>query len=145
MVRRMLREALLLVLVLATAAIDSATAAAAPQVAVVTGPAVNELERYAAEQLCVYLDRLYGVKTGPTATCPSSAEIVFLVGSPAGNPLVRQSAGIGGWPNVSDQGIVLKRATLDGKPALVVGGGSVTPPPQNRSRRWIWLSVPRAL
>ena len=29
-----------------------------------------------------------------------------------------------GWPRITDQGIVLKRARLDGKPALVVGGGS---------------------
>ena len=98
--------------------------AAAPRVAVVIGSAASDLERYAAEQLCGYLDRLYGVKTGPTTSWPSSAEIGFLVGSPASNPLVGRALGDAGWPKVSDQAIVLKRARLDGKRALVIGGGS---------------------
>ena len=54
----------------------------------------------------------------------ADAVVVFLIGSPATNPAVAKALGPGGWPEVSDQGIVLKRAVVDGKPALVVGGGS---------------------
>jgi len=95
-----------------------------PAVAVVLGPAASELERYAAEQLCGYLDRLYGVKSSPTAASPDAAEIGLLVGSPASNPAVTEALGPSGWPKLSDQGIVLKRGKLNGKPALVIGGGS---------------------
>jgi len=102
----------------------AAATAAAPRVAVVVGPAADDLERYAAEQLCGYLDKLYGMKIRPGATWPSSAEIGFLVGSPATNPLAGRALGGAGWPKVSDQAVVLKGAWLDGKRALVIGGGS---------------------
>ncbi len=46
------------------------------------------------------------------------------MGSPANIPAVLRALGMSGWPKVSDQGIVLKRTRLDGKPALVIGGDS---------------------
>ena len=95
-----------------------------PAVCVVVGEDAPQLERFAAEELCRYLDRLYGLKVQPTTAPAKSAEVTLLVGGPATNPATRTALGPDGWPEVTDQGIVLKRATLDDKPALVVGGGS---------------------
>jgi len=93
-------------------------------ISVVIGPKADKLERYAAEELCSYLDKLYGIKTRPTTGLPETAETGLLVGSPKTNPVLSKALGAAGWPKVSDQGILLKRAKLDGKPALVIGGGS---------------------
>ena len=95
-----------------------------PAVNVVLGENAPKLEQFAAAELCRYLDRLYGLKVQPTTAPVKSAEATFIVGGPATNPATRKALGPDGWPNVTDQGIVLKRAVLDGKPALVVGGGS---------------------
>jgi len=121
------------------------------KIAVVVGPGAEKLERYAAEELCGYLDRLFGIKSRPTTELPESAEVTLLVGNPKTNPAVASVLGENGWPRVSDQGIVLKRTTLnnkcrsgtrarlrvtgksarptapacsDDKPVLVIGGGS---------------------
>lgn len=97
---------------------------APPKVAVVVGSKVGKLERYAADELCGYLNKLYGIKTQPTTEVPDSAETMLLLGSPQTNPAVAKALGQDGWPKVSDQGIVLKQVKLDDKPAIVVGGGS---------------------
>jgi len=93
-------------------------------VAVVIGPRADAMEHFAADELCRYLEKLYRIKTRPTAARPESAEAAFLLGSSKTNPAVAKALGEKGWPKVSDQGIVLKRAKLDGGPVLVVGGGS---------------------
>ncbi len=128
----------------------SCPAIGAPAVSVVFGKDAPQLEQFAAAELCRYLNRLYGLKiqpaekgTGPicrdqpsVGARPKGAahkldlspfpppEATLLVGSPQTNPATRTALGPDGWPDVTDQGIVLKRATLDGKPALVIGGGS---------------------
>jgi len=107
-----------------TAAGVRADAPVTPAVAVVIGPSASELERYAAEQLCDYLGKLYRVKVRPTTQLPKSADVGLLVGSPGTNPAVAKIMGAGGWPKLSDQGLVLKRGRVDGKPVLVIGGGS---------------------
>jgi len=95
-----------------------------PSVAVQVGPQDSELEQYAARELCGYLQKLYGIHTAPTDEIAAEARIAILIGSPTTNPAVAEALGPDGWPEVTDQGIVLKRAELDGKPVLVVGGGS---------------------
>lgn len=95
-----------------------------PKVGVLIGPAPSELERYAADELCDYLGKLYGIKSIPGTEVSKSAEVVLVLGTPASNPAVGKALGADGWPRLSEQGIVLKRATLEGKPALVIGGGS---------------------
>jgi hypothetical protein len=95
-----------------------------PNLAVILGPRADERERHAAEQLCEYLDKLFGIKVRPTTGLPRSADVGLLLGSPATNPAVARALGTAGWPRVSDQGLVLKRAHLDGKPVFVIGGGS---------------------
>ena len=94
------------------------------RIAVVVGSRAEPLERYAANQLCEYLEKLYGIKTRPATELPVSAQVSLLVGSPRTNPHVAKALGEKGWPKVSDQGIVLKRANAQGERALVIGGGS---------------------
>ncbi len=118
----------LLALVLGTGAMgaeSAKTADAGSSVVVVIGKDAPKLEQFAAAELCKYLKSLYGIDVGPATAAPKTgAGTLLLVGSAETNAAVRAALGAGGWPSVSDQGIVLKRAEVDGKPALVVGGGS---------------------
>jgi len=95
-----------------------------PKVAVVIGEEAPELDRYAAVELCGYLEKLYGIRTTPSEKASEEAEVVILVGNPETNPAVAKAFGTEAWPKLTDQGIVLKIASLKGKPVLVVGGGS---------------------
>src|SRR3990172_3456869 len=81
----------------------------AETVAVVVGEKAPELERYAAGQLCGYLEALFGLRVYPTAEVPETAEVLFLLGSPATNPAVREATEPNPFPQVSDQGLVLRR------------------------------------
>jgi hypothetical protein len=93
-------------------------------VAVVIGPSAGELERYGADELCRYLNKLFDIQVQPAVAPTSGAEFALLIGSPETNPAVARALGAEGWPKVSDQGIVLKHTKLDGQAALVIGGGS---------------------
>ncbi len=62
-------------------------------VAVVVGSNADKLERSAAEELCDYLDKLFGIKTQPTTGLPDSAKAILLVGSPDTNPNVAKAMG----------------------------------------------------
>jgi hypothetical protein len=95
-----------------------------PRVDVVLGGDPPELERFAARDLCDYLAKLFNVQTYPNRNPSDSADIVFLVGSPETNALVKQATQHKAFPKVSDQGIVLLRMELAGHPAPIVGGGS---------------------
>ena len=97
---------------------------ALPKVAVTIGPQASNLEQYAADQLCEYVTKLFGIAVRPTTSLAESADIGLLVGSPRSNPAVAAALGTAGWPQLSEQGLVLKRARLEGKPVLVIGGGS---------------------
>ncbi|OHB79210.1 MAG: hypothetical protein A2W31_00180 [Planctomycetes bacterium RBG_16_64_10] len=101
-----------------------APAAPVAKVGIQLGLRSNELERYAADELARYVARLFHVEVTRGGELPGSADVWLLVGSPATNPAVVQTLGNGNWPQVSDQGIVLQQAKLEGKPALVIGGGS---------------------
>ena len=95
-----------------------------PRVGVVVGSAAPDLERFAARELCGYLAKLYGIQAWPERRPPSSAQFLFLIGNPGTNATVERAAQQEAFPEVSDQGIVLRRSELDGLPALIVGGGS---------------------
>ena len=99
-------------------------AQAAPRAEVVTGAAAPDLEKFAASELCGYLVKLFGIQTLPVWSVTPSAEIVFLVGSPKTNAAVKRATGRKAFPTVTDQGIVLRRTEYEGRPALIVGGGS---------------------
>jgi hypothetical protein len=51
------------------------------KVAVIIGKDAHELERFAAEQLCDYLQRLFDIYTRPTQDLPLLTEVLFLVSS----------------------------------------------------------------
>jgi hypothetical protein len=87
------------------------------RVSVVIGKNAPELERFAATELCGYLEKLFGVKTEPAISPIANSAAVFLIGSPSTNPRIKS------FPNVSDQGIVIRNAT-GSKTTLIVGGSS---------------------
>ncbi len=93
-------------------------AGAAP--AVVVAPNASDIEKLAASELCGYLQKLFGIEVQPTTSAPSSADTTFLIG----NPTTNASIPVAKFPEVSDQGIVLSSIKLNGRPALIVGGGS---------------------
>jgi len=88
-------------------------------VGVVVGRSATELELYAAKELCRYLKTLFGIYCQPASDLPKGVEHLFLVGSRQTNP-----AGPEAFPELSDQGILLRRTEFMGSPALIVGGGS---------------------
>ena len=91
----------------------------AKSVGVLIGRCATELELYAAEELCKYLRKLYGFPCRPTEEVPEGTEFLFLVGSADTNPAGREA-----FPELGEQGMLLKNVRFGGKPALVVGGGS---------------------
>ena len=68
------------------------------------------MEQYAGRELCGYLQKLYGIRTAPTEEAAVDSEVAILIGSPKTNPEVAKALGAAGWPEVTDQGIVIKRA-----------------------------------
>lgn len=87
------------------------------RVSVVIGNNAPELEKFAASELCGYLDKLFAVKAQPTTAAAPKASAIFLIGSPATNSRIKS------FPKVSDQGVVI--LPLEGSPStVVVGGGS---------------------
>src|ERR1700733_1336933 len=97
---------------------------ASPRVDVVIGGDAPALERFAASELCDYLAKLYRVDAFPERQLSPSPSAIFLIGNPDTNALVKQASETKPFPKVSDQGIVLRRTLLNGRPALIVGGGS---------------------
>ena len=96
-----------------------------PRVAVAVGVKAEAIEKYAAHQLCDYLQKLYGIQATAATGFPSMSDVGLLVGRPETNPDVIAALGKKGWPKgLSDQAIVLKRGHLAGKRVLVIGGGS---------------------
>lgn len=98
--------------------------AASDPVAVVVGERAPDVERYAADQLCEYLSKLFGIRTRPATSVPPTAESILLVGSPQTNDLIRQSKASARFAGLGSQGIVVERSVHGGKPALIAGGGS---------------------
>ena len=97
---------------------------AMPRVAVVVGDEASQLESFAADQLCGYLEKLFGLKTMPETELGDDCQMGFLIGSPQTNAAVAATLDGDGWPQLGKQGLVLKRGRLKKTPVLVVGGGS---------------------
>ena len=96
---------------------------ATPAVAVVIGEQPPDLERFADDELCGYLSTLFGIEA-TTATELDECELVFVICSPQTNGLTTRFLGDDGWPQVSEQGLLLKRGRWNETSALIVGGGS---------------------
>lgn len=99
------------------------SAASQTEVSVLVGKNAPPLERHAAQELCQYLWRLFGLKVEPKETLPSKPQVSLLVGSPATNPADREALR-GSSLRLGRQGIALKRVSFRGQPALVIAGGS---------------------
>ena len=63
---------------------------AAPRVGVLVGGAPQELERFAADQLCDYLLKLFGVQSFPSRHFSRDVKGYFLVGNPESNANVKR-------------------------------------------------------
>ena len=59
---------------------------ALPKVAVTIGPQASNLEQYAADQLCEYVTKLFGIAVRPTTSLAESADIGLLGGKPSIEP-----------------------------------------------------------
>jgi hypothetical protein len=76
---------------------------------IVVGKNAPELDRYAADQLRAMLTRMFDL-----------IPMTTLVGNPTTNQNIPKEA----WPEITDQGIVIKAILHEGKPTLILGGGS---------------------
>src|SRR4051812_21899548 len=90
------------------------------KVAVVIGTAAPEVERFAASELCDYLNKLFGVQAVATDSVPADAEDIFLVGGLSTNRLI----GPAKFEKPTDRGVVLKSASIGPRSTMIVGGGS---------------------
>jgi hypothetical protein len=93
---------------------------------VVVGADAPKIERYAASELAAMLPRLFTDVTGAVVTTvPDRAANIILVGSPSTNPQIRNAIG-SGWPELTDQGLLLKSQETAGGQRLIIGGDSPT-------------------
>ena len=93
-------------------------------VGIVVADDAPRLERFAADELAGYVKKIYNIEPDRPSDPAGYRGTLYLIGSGKTNPHVAKALGPGGWPDVTDQGIVLKRVRYDGRPAMVVGGGS---------------------
>ena len=94
------------------------------QVAVIVSEDAPELEHFAAEQLCDYLEKLFGVQTRPASNVSAEAKVLFLVGNLDIDGTGQQGTEGTRFPPVSEQGFILRRIQFQGCPSLVIRGGS---------------------
>ncbi len=95
---------------------------AGPRVDVVVGSNAPELERFAAQELSDQFQKLFEADVKIGEKVPADASHLILIGSPATNPALQPLTEK--WPKLTDQGHLVRSVQIDGKNALVVGGGS---------------------
>ena len=117
---------------LVAALVTSASCAWAgtPTTEVVIAKDAGALEQFAAAELQRYLGRLFGVSAKTVLAPTATAGNLFLVGTSTRHPC--RSLGEAALPTLSDQGFLLRKTTLGGKPAMVLAGGRVG----ELSRHW---------
>jgi len=89
---------------------------------IVVGKDAPPLERFAADELARMLAGLFPCEVRVEQRSSSSTDATILLGRPSSNSTLAVAMG-DDWPELTDQGIVLKRLDLEA-PTLVVGGGS---------------------
>ncbi|RKU10282.1 hypothetical protein C6502_12080 [Candidatus Poribacteria bacterium] len=94
------------------------------RVAVIISENAPELERFAAEQLCDYLEKLFGLQTRPRSSVSAEAKTLFLVGNLDADIDAQGVTENDAFPPVSEQGFILWHIQFQGRPSLVVKGGS---------------------
>lgn len=86
-----------------------------------------DLVRFAATELEQYIRKLADFRpevTGVDNWRPQANTPLILLGSPQNNPLIGEALGATSWPELSDQGFILRQVELRGQTALIVGGDS---------------------
>ena len=103
----------------------TAPASAAESVSLVLDRNAPALERDAAQELASQWKQLFGVDVTIDEGRPAAgSQVIVLVGSPKTNRAVARVAGRV-WPEISDQGVVIRTIkTAAGRQFVVVGGGS---------------------
>lgn len=109
-------------LTIVAAAERNAALGGGPRVDIVVVPGAPRLERFAAEELETILERLFEVDAATGAKPVEDSAARIFIGCPKSNPALAKAVD-GDWPELSDQGIVLRRLKAS-KPTLVTGGGS---------------------
>jgi hypothetical protein len=97
--------------------------AAENRIDVVVGAGAPALEQLAARELAAQFQRLFAADVKIADKTQRADARLVLIGSPATNPAVKAAVGAN-WPKLSDQGHLLRSARVEGRDALVVGGGS---------------------
>ena len=100
----------------------SSLAVAAPAVEVVVGADAPQLEKLAAAEWVAQVRSLFDVEAAIVES-PTGDNPIVLIGSPKTNSAVADAMGAD-WPELSDQGHLLRSQKMKGQDALVVGGGS---------------------
>jgi hypothetical protein len=97
-------------------------AAAGSQVEVVVARDADPLVRFAAAELARYVPRLFGASATVVDAASPNAGHVLAVGVSQTHPA--RGLAKAAFPALSDQGFLLRKTTLGGKPAMLVVGGS---------------------
>lgn len=87
----------------------------------------DELVRFAAEEIQRYVNRLAGFSpevVGVEGWNPRTTTPIILLGSPTNNLLIAEALNDASWPGMSDQGFLLRKTSLRGQPAMIVGAES---------------------
>ena len=92
----------------------------AQNVAIVVHSDATELERYAAKELCRYIDKLYGVKVQPS-TQLNKAQLVIFIATKAHLPAEAKPLAL---PDLSEQGIFIHPFKQGDTQCLLLTGGS---------------------
>jgi hypothetical protein len=98
-------------------------ARAADTIAVVIGKGSPPIEVRAGRELQAQLARLTGTEVTIATDVPNGATLVFFLGSPHTNPAILERFGEK-WPELSDQGILLRSVKSNNRRGVIVGGGS---------------------
>ena len=67
------------------------------------GEHAPQLDRFAASELCGYLEKLFQIHVQPATRVPGPVDAVFLIGNPQTNPEVKLATARQPFPPVSDQ------------------------------------------
>lgn len=88
---------------------------------IIIGPQATEMEVFAAQELRSYAERIFGARV-EIAAKPVPADFYVLLGGAGSNPAVAKVCEGAPFPELSDQGFVLRSVEFEGKPALIAGG-----------------------
>ncbi len=91
---------------------------------ILIGADAPEVERFAANELRRYLQMLFGRDISITAGPAPADTPLALIGSPETNPAIAALGLESEWPELSDQGLVVKSLNAGGQPVWLIGGGA---------------------